>query len=57
MIIYKVSTNNGSVLSDKIEIYTQYYLPVSVVDVIGTVLTNTNYSNYINISDWQYTQD
>ena len=57
MIIYKVSINNGSVSSDKIEIYTQYYLPVSVVDVIGTVLTDTNYSNYINISNWQYTQD
>ena len=57
MIIYKVQVNNGSVSSNKIETYTQYYLPVSVADVIGTVLTDTNYSNYINISDWQYTQD
>ena len=57
IVIYKVSINNGSVSNNKIEIYTQYYLPVSVDDVVGTVLTNTNYSNYINISDWQYTQD
>ena len=57
MIIYKVQVNNGSVSSDKIETYTQRYLPTTNDDITGTILTNTNYSNYINISDWQTTTD
>ena len=57
MIIYKVQVNNGSVSSNKIEIYTQRYLPLTNDDITGTILTNTNYSNYINISDWQTTTD
>lgn len=57
MIIYKVQINNGSVSSDKIETYTQRYLPLTNDDITGTILTNTNYSNYINISDWQTTTD
>ena len=57
MIIYKVQVNNGSVSSDKIETYTQRYLPLTNDDITGTILTNTNYSNYINISDWQTTTD
>lgn len=57
LLIYKVLINNGSVSSDKIEIYTQYYLPITVNDITGTILTNTNYSNYINIQDWQTTTD
>ena len=57
MIIYKVSIKNGSVFSDKIETYTQRYLPLTNDDITGTILTNTNYSNYLNISDWQTTTD